>query len=266
MIRRTVEISQRPVHLCLRHDQLVLKHDDVVSGTIPCQDIGMVVVDHPQTTYTHGLLSRLMEAGAVVVICGQTHLPAGLLLPMTDHTEVVWRIDDQVGATLPTKKRLWRQIVRAKILAQAENLAQGTPTWARLTAMAGEVKSGDAGAHESQAARAYWQAWLTEVPEEELPRHLRDEQHDPAEAENHWQSPDADDLHRFRRDTDGDGLNALLNYGYAIVRAAMARAIVAAGLQPALGIQHRNRGNAFCLADDLMEPLRPMVDRRARRL
>ena len=243
-----------------------MKHGDDVVGTFPCQDVGMVVVDHPQTTYTHGVLARLMEAGAVVVICGQTHLPAGLLLPMTDHTEVVWRLEDQVRATLPTKKRLWQQIVQAKILGQAENLAPGTPTRTRLTAMAGEVKSGDAGAHESQAARAYWQAWLTEAAKEELPRYLRDLQSNPSDAESHRHPPDADDLQRFRRDTEGDGLNALLNYGYAIVRAAMARAIVAAGLQPALGIQHRNRGNPLCLADDLMEPLRPMVDRRARRL
>ncbi|MGC8643740.1 MAG: CRISPR-associated endonuclease Cas1 [Isosphaeraceae bacterium] len=263
IIRRTVEISREPAHLCLRHNQLVLKRGDEVAGSIPCEDVGMVVVDHPQATYTHALLARLTDVGAVVVVCGPTHLPAGLLLPLADHTEVVWRLEDQISASVPTRKRLWQQIVRAKIIAQAENLAPDSPTRGRLLAMARDVKSGDAEAHESQAARIYWQAWLIEGAEADPPS-LREGGPGAAESPPDQPRPSIDELHPFHRDADGDGLNALLNYGYAIVRAAVARALVSAGLHPALGVQHRNRGNAFCLADDLMEPLRPLVDRRAR--
>src|SRR5262245_17323270 len=123
MIKRTLEVSSEPAHLCVRLDQLVLKHGDQVAGTIPCEDLGVVVVDHPQTTYTHAALSRLAGAGAVVVVCGRNHLPNALVLPLAGHTEVVWRIADQIDASRPLRKRLWQQVVRAKIKAQAANLA-----------------------------------------------------------------------------------------------------------------------------------------------
>jgi CRISPR-associated protein Cas1 len=268
MLRRTVEISREPIHLCVRHSQLVLKRGEEIAGSIPCEDVGMVVVDHPQASYTQAALASLIEAGAVLVVCDRAHLPSGLLLPLANHSEVVWRIREQLDAPLPRKKRIWQQIVQGKILAQAANLAAGSATRERLKRMAAEVKSGDAGAHESQAAKLYWQTWLIEAPEDEWPEYLREGEgwEEPETAARAWHPEDEDTLRSFRRDVDGDGLNALLNYGYAIVRAAVARAIVAAGLHPALGIQHRHRSNAFCLADDLMEPLRPMVDRRARQL
>ena len=266
MIKRTLEISREPAYLCVRFDQLVLKHDGRIAGSIPCEDLGVVVVDHPQTTYTHSALSQLADAGAVVVLCGRDHLPNALVLPLASHTELVWRINDQIAASRPVQKRLWQQIVRAKIVAQAGNLAAGGPTRRKLLNLARAVRSGDAGACESQAARRYWSAWLCEPPEDQLPDYLN-ERPGPATTSS---APENGRLEngtaRFRRDMDGDGLNALLNYGYAIVRAAVARAIVAAGLHPALGLQHSNRSNAFCLADDLIEPLRPLVDRVARRL
>lgn len=233
MIKRTIEISREAAHLTVQLDQLILKRDGQVVGSVPCEDIGMVLVDHAGTTYTHAALTRLAAADAALVICGRDHLPTGILLPLSDHSQVVWRVKDQIAVARPVRKQLWRQIVQAKIRAQAAELPAGAAR-TRLLTLAREVRSGDPQNSEAQAARAYWTAWL---PDE-----------------------------RFLRDPDGATPNALLNYGYAVVRAAVARALVAAGLLPALGLQHSNRSNAFCLADDLIEPLRPMVDRRARAL
>jgi len=234
MIKRTVEISRQPAHLSLRLDQLVLSHDGEVAGQIPCEDIGLLLVDHPRTTYTHAALTRLAECGATVILCGSNHLPNSLLLPLSDHSRIVWRINDQLSVKRPLKKQLWRQIVCEKIRGQAENLPQRSVPRRRLQQLARDVRSGDPANAEAQAARVYWQHWLAEE--------------------------------EFRRDPDLPGLNGFLNYGYAVMRAAVGRALVAAGLLPAVGLHHCNRSNAFCLADDLMEPLRPMVDDRVRDL
>ena len=234
MIKRTIEISREAAHVSVRLDQLVLQRNGDAVGQIPCEDVGVLLVDHPQTTYTHAALTRLADCGATVVLCGPNHLPAAVVLPLADHSQVVWRIGEQLAAKRPLQKRLWRQIVRAKIRGQAENLPKGSAPRKKLLAMVGEVKSGDPTNVEAQAARVYWAHWLAEE--------------------------------EFRRNPDLPGINAFLNYGYAIVRAAVARAIVAAGLLPALGLHHRNRSNAFCLADDLMEPLRPLVDDRVREM
>ncbi len=234
MIKRTVEISREPTHLSVRTDQLVLRRNGDAVGQIPCEDIGVLLVDHPQTTYTHAALARLADCGATVVLCGSDHLPNALVLPLADHSRVVWRINEQLSASRPLKKQLWQQIVRAKIRGQAENLEIGSPPRRRLAHLAREVKSGDPKNAEAQAAWVFWAHWLGGE--------------------------------EFRRDRDAPGLNAFLNYGYAVMRAAVARAVVAAGLLPALGLHHRNRSNAFCLADDLVEPLRPMVDRRVREM
>lgn len=241
MIKQTIEISREPAHLAVRNDQLQLRRGDDVAASFPCEDLGFVVVDHPQVTYSHAALTSLVECDAVLVVCGRNHLPAGLLIPLSDHTQVVWRIQLQVDVSQPVKKRLWQQLVRGKILAQAENLQSGTPADVRLRQLASEVRSGDPDNREAQAARVYWSAWLLQSPEAAL-------------------------TDGFQRDPDGPGLNGLLNYGYAIIRAALARAIVAAGLHPALGLHHSNRSNAFCLADDLIEPLRPLVDEAVREL
>ena len=241
MIKRTLEISNEPAHLALRHDQLQLRRGDEVAASFPCEDIGFVVIDHPQVTYSHAALSRLVERDAVVILCGPNHLPAGLLIPLSDHTQVVWRIQLQVDVAQPVKKRLWQQLVRAKIHAQRENLLPDSTAGLRLQRLESEVRSGDPDNREAQAAKVYWSAWL-------------------------MQSPEAVEALTFHRDPDGVGINGLLNYGYAIIRAALARAIVSAGLHPALGLHHSNRSNAFCLADDLIEPLRPFVDSTVRRL
>jgi CRISPR-associated protein Cas1 len=239
MIKRTIEISRQPLHLAVKLDQFQLWRHAPESGlvaSIPCEDIGFVVVDNPGTTYSHDTLARLIHFGAIVVICNDKHLPSGLLLPLSDHTEVVWRLHEQIALRKPVRKQLWRQIVVAKIRAQAANLPEDSPARHRLLALAREVKSGDVTNVEAQAAKLYWSAWLCpETP--------------------------------FHRDPDStEGINAMLNYGYAVIRAAVARALVSAGLHPALGLHHRNRGNAFCLADDMFEPLRPLVERAVRDL
>jgi CRISPR-associated protein Cas1 len=240
VIKRTLEISREPAHLSVRDEQLVLKRDGQTIGQVPCEDIGVVLVDHPQTTYTHGALAKLAESDAAVVICGRDHLPAAILLPMVDHSQVVWRLDAQLAVSRPLQKQLWRQIVVAKIQAQARKLSPELPAHRKLLALAREVRSGDPTNIEAQAARVYWSNWLWPLAAEETPE--------------------------FRRDPDLPGINSFLNYGYAVLRAAIARAIVAAGLLPSVGLHHRNRSNAFCLADDLMEPLRPLVDDRVREL
>lgn len=238
MIKHTIEISQNPAQLSVKLDQLQIRQkaeDGEKTASVACEDVGMLILDHPQVTCSHAALSRLTEAGAVVVLCGRDHLPAGLLLPLADHTEVVHRIQDQIGASIPVKKRLWQQIVAAKIRGQAGNLGHDAEARRKLKTLSQQVQSGDPTNVEGQAARIYWSAWLGED-------------------------------RAFRRDYEGDGINGLLNYGYAVLRAAVARALVSAGLTPALGIHHCNRSNAFCLADDLVEPLRPLVDYRVRQL
>ena len=243
MIKRTLEISREPAHLAVRNEQLIIQskigpggRDGQIVGSVPCEDIGLVMVDHPQTTYTHSALTQLAESDAAVVLCGHDHLPVAMLLPLADHTQVVWRLRDQLGVSKPLQKQLWSQLVIAKVEAQARNLAVESGPRKKLFALAKEVRSGDPMNIEAQAAKIYWAHWLSEATPAEL------------------------DSEPFRRDPALSGLNGFLNYGYAVLRASVARAIVAGGLHPSLGIHHCNRSNAFCLADDLIEPFRPLVD------
>jgi CRISPR-associated protein Cas1 len=244
VIKRTLEISQHPSHLSVRLGQLhIRRHGDDGSaplvGTVPCEDIGIVLIDHPQTTMTQQALASLVDGGAAIMVCGRDHLPAGLLLPMGQHHQVVWRVGDQLAASKPLRKQLWKQVVVAKVRAQAEHVSADAFVHRKLINLAQQVRSGDTTNIEAQAAKIYWRA-------------LR--QQDPA-------------CSGFQRQSDGgDSYNAMLNYGYAVMRAAVGRAVVGAGLFPAVGIHHANRSNAFCLADDLVEPLRPLVDARVRRL
>ncbi|MCH7988225.1 MAG: type II CRISPR-associated endonuclease Cas1, partial [Planctomycetes bacterium] len=184
-----------PAHLTTQHRQLLLKRDGEIVGSIPCEDLGMVVVDHPGTTYSHAALTSLLDSGAALVVCGRDHLPKGMLLPFADHSQVVWRLDEQISASAPLKKRLWKQVVQAKILAQAENLKQDSPPWRKLQQFARDVRSGDTSNREAQAAKVYWSAWLVNP----------DVETDEAELS-------------FRRHPDGGCPNSLLNYGYAIMR------------------------------------------------
>lgn len=257
MISRTVEISQEPLHVAVRREQLILVGRDEECGrseraSIPCEDLGVLLVDHCGTTFTHAALTTLMRYKAAVVLCGADHLPAGMILPLGDHSEIVRRLNLQIRISRPLRKQLWKQLVQAKIRGQATNLPAGSRERTRLLALARNVKSGDTSNSEAQAARVYWSVWLVlDAP--------------PLDESAALGFSD-DERVRFRRDPDGAAPNNLLNYGYAVMRAAVARALVAAGLHPALGIAHSNRANAFCLADDFVEPLRPIVDDRVREL
>jgi CRISPR-associated protein Cas1 len=234
MIKRTIEISSSACKLSLQHSQLIIERPDQSQASIPCEDIGLLVIDHAQACYTHSVLITLLQAGAAIIFCGSSHLPEGLLLPLSGHTLTAQRLRSQIDASLPACKQLWRQVVQAKIRHQADVLGANHPSYQKLMTLAEGVKSGDTANVEAHAARIYWQHVLVDQP--------------------------------IKRDPEGDSPNNFLNYGYAILRAAVARAIVGSGLNPTLGIHHRNQYNPYALADDLMEPFRPMIDRRVRLL
>lgn len=253
MIRRNVEISREPCHLAVRDGQLLIlrrdhppqrlpAHPPNLAASIPLEDLGVLMVDERETTYTHALLAQLAEHGCALVVCAADHAPAGMYLPLSTSTELLARLDAQLAASLPTRKRLWARLVAAKVRAQAANLDHNPPLRSRLLTIARSVRSGDPANAEAHAARLYWPALFDDLPTLTPP---------------------------FRRrpgDRAAPPPNNLLDYGYAALRAALARALVSAGLLPALGIRHHGRANPFCLADDLVEPLRPIVDRRAREL
>lgn len=233
MIRKTVEIATPGTRLSIAHRQLVIERPNEATRTLPCEDVGVLIVDHPQVTYTHAVFTTLIESGAAVLLCGSDHLPAGLLLPFDAHTTQTARHRAQAEAGDGVKKRVWQQLVAAKLRQQAAVLTQFSGGDAGLSAMARRVRPGDPENLEAMAAQRYW------------PRLFGS---------------------NFRRSRDGPPPNNLLNYGYAVLRAGLARAIAAAGLMPTLGVHHRNRGNPFCLADDLLEPYRPFVDWRVKDL
>lgn len=233
MIKRILEISSGPTRLSIAHRQLVIEREGHEKTTVPCEDIGVLLIDHPAVSYTHAVFTTLAEMGAAVVLCGLNHHPASLLLPLEANAVQTERYRAQFQASLPLKKRLWQALVAAKIRLQAAVLRAATGEDVGLEALARRVRSGDPTNLEAQVAQRYW------------PRLL---------------GPD------FRRRQEGPPPNLLLNYGYMALRAAAARALCAAGLLPTVGIHHHQRNNAFCLADDLVEPYRPYVDWRVRRL
>ncbi len=203
--------------------------EDRAERTVPIEDIGILLLEHQQITLTHYLLDKLLANNAAVVTCNETRHPTGMMLPLEGNTLQSERFKAQIEATEPLKKQLWQQTVRAKIANQAAVLKQWNINNKLLVNLSKTVKSGDPTNHEAVAAAYYWQNLFP-----------------PA-----WE---------FFRKREGPPPNNLLNYGYAILRATVARSLVGSGLLPTLGIFHRNRYNAYCLADDIMEPYRPYVD------
>jgi CRISPR-associated protein Cas1 len=273
MTERVLDISEGAAKVSVRNRLLVVARPEAAEVTMPLEEAVVVVCSHPQIVFTQAALAEVALKGGMVVVCGSNHHPAGMLLPVSGHHLQAERFIQQAEAPKPVCKRVWRQVVRAKILHQARVLerVQGhdgrgdrpeaveiSPRRARSTrsgenegrilrdlralrgeeldglaelglrAMAERVRSGDPENVEAQAARKYWPLLFG-----------------PA----------------FLRDREAAGVNPMLNYGYAILRAMTARAVCAAGLHPTLGLHHHNKYNAFCLADDLMEPFRPLVDR-----
>lgn len=243
MIKRTLYFGN-PAYLNVRLAQLEIRLPEVEKNDslpelfkasavkrIPIEDIGVVVLDNKQITITQGALGVLLDNNVAVVTCDEHRMPSGLMLPLEGNTTQSERFRDQIEASLPLKKQLWQQTIQAKILNQSSVLyRQRGLDCGNMEAWAKQVKSGDADNLEGRAAAFYWQNLFGEIK-------------------------------GFRRDREGVPPNNLLNYGYAILRAVVARSLVGSGLLPTLGIHHHNRYNAYCLADDIMEPYRPYVDK-----
>lgn len=234
MIKRTLYFGN-PAYLRLKDKQLSIESSidgETKNASVPIEDIGIMVIDHPQITITSGLLQELQENNVALITCDQKHMPQSLLLPIEGNKTQQERYDEQIRASEPLKKQLWQQTVTQKIKNQAAILDSFFLDSNYLAPLHRNVKSGDTDNCEATAAAYYWQT---------LFRHVNG-------------------FRRIPNDRTAPPPNNYLNYGYTILRGTMARSIVCAGLLPTLGIFHRNRYNAYCLADDLMEPYRPYVD------
>ena len=242
MIKKTLCFSN-PIYLSLRNEQLVLHLLGVEANenlpevmkkeaerTIPIEDIGVVILDNRRITVTSGVLDALLENNCAVITCDSKSMPVGLLLPLCGHKTQNERFRSQLDSSLPLRKQLWQQTVKQKILNQECVLRSNTEKETRcMCVWSNDVRSGDPDNLEARAAAYYWRNLFLDFPD-------------------------------FVRDREGTPPNNLLNYGYAILRAVIARSLVGSGLLPTLGIHHHNRYNAYCLADDIMEPYRPYVD------
>lgn len=239
MIKRTLCFSN-PTYLSVKMDQLMIRIPetldlygnkiDELDTSIPIEDIGIVVLDNKQITITQSVIEKLLSNNSALITCDASHLPVGLMLPLSGNTTQSERFRNQIDISVPLKKQLWQQTIQAKIFNQAKALKKIRGVDAKnMFVWANNVKSGDSDNLEGRAAAFYWKTLFSEIK-------------------------------NFTRSREGIFPNSLLNYGYAILRAVVARALVISGLLPTLGIHHHNRYNAYCLADDIMEPYRPYVD------
>lgn len=233
MIGRVVEVAADDRHLAVSRGFLTVSTKGEEVGRVPLDDIGVLLAHAHGLTYSNNLMVELAQRGAAVVLCGANHMPVAWLWPMDGHHVQSLRMRQQLEAGAPLRKRLWQGLVKAKIEQQRAVLERlGKPEGA-FDLLARKVKSGDPENIEAQAARRYWPLLMGED---------------------------------FRRDRSAGGANAMLNYGYTVLRAGVARAVTSAGLHPSVGLHHSNRNNAMCLVDDLMEPFRPIVDYMVTRL
>lgn len=228
MFGRIVEIAEDGRYLHADRGFLVVESRGEKLGQVPLDDIAAVIANAHGLIYSNQLLVVLAEREVPFVVCANNHNPVAVLWPLVGHHRQAERMDAQLAAEKPLQKRLWQQIVRAKITWQAHALKSIAQPYAPLSALVTKVTSGDAKNVEAQAARRYWPLMMGKG---------------------------------FIRDTEGEGTNSLLNYGYAILRAATARGVLAAGLHPGIGLHHSSPYNAMRLVDDLMEPYRPLVDK-----
>ena len=240
MIKRTLYFGN-PAYLSLKMKQMVVRipqkddgdlpsEEDMVR-TVPIEDLGVIILDNKQITITQGLIDALLENNCALITCDSRRMPVGLMLPLAGNTIQNERFRSQLDSSLPLRKQLWQQTIEAKIRNQAAVLRYVTGMEHKnMIKWSDSVRSGDADNMEARAAVYYWKTIFPNDP-------------------------------YFIRDREDEGANALLNYGYAILRAVVARALVGAGMLPTLGIHHHNRYNAYCHADDIMEPYRPYVDK-----
>ncbi len=230
MIKRTLYFGN-PAYLKTNNNQLVIEmRDSGETKSAPIEDIGLLILDHQQITITQASLAKLLANNTAVITCDEKHHPTGMMLNLDGHTLQSQKFQAQVEASVPLKKQLWQQTVICKIENQAALLQHEREEYKLLLTYARDVKSGDSENHEAKAAAYYWKRVFPDFLE-------------------------------FTREREGAPPNNLLNYGYAILRALVARSLTASGLLPTLGIHHRNQYNAYCLADDIMEPYRPFVDK-----
>ncbi|CAN5278978.1 type II CRISPR-associated endonuclease Cas1 [soil metagenome] len=227
MIKRTVEISTDGCYVHTKHSQLVIEKDGEKIGSVPIEDLGVLIIDSHQITLSSSLFANLAAENVAVVFTDFKHLPISLAVPFTSNTIQSKILAQQIQVSVPQKKRLWSAIISAKILNQSKSLAHCGKDGTSLREISKNIPSGDPKNLEAFAARIYWRKLFGD---------------------------------EFRRNRENMDANALLNYGYAIVRAAAARAIVGTGLHPSFGVHHKNQYNPFPLADDLVEPLRPFID------
>lgn len=233
MVGRIVEVATDGRHISILRGFLLVAEAGKEIGRVSLDDIAAVVANAHGLTYTNNALVELSARGVPVVLCGPNHMPAAIVWPVDAHHLQTGRMNDQVSASLPLKKRLWSQLVKAKILAQAATLAAAGASHTGFFLLSRKVRSGDPDNVEAEAARRYWPLLFGS---------------------------------EFRRDKGSHEINGLLNYGYAVLRAGIARAVMATGLHPAFGLMHSSRSNPMVLIDDLMEPFRPVADREVWRL
>nr|BFD33530.1 type II CRISPR-associated endonuclease Cas1 [Pigmentibacter ruber] len=226
MTKKIIDISTQKVRLSSFNDLLVIEGENRV--TLPFSDIAALIVSSPAVTYTHAVLSKLSENGSIFVCSDERHMPIGMLLPLDAHSSQTQRFAKQILSSIPFKKQLWKKVIARKIEVQGSLLLRKKGAHFGLLKMCKEVKSGDEGNLEAQAARIYWK--------------------------------NIHPMKEFKRDISAEDENKFLNYGYAILRAVVARSLCATGLNPSIGIFHKSKYNAFCLADDVMEPFRPIID------
>lgn len=228
MITRSIYIGN-PAYLKLKDEQLYIMEPETgqMKGKIPLEDLGLLMLDHWQITVSHQLIQKMMGNNVVVISCDAHHLPHGIMLPLHGHTEFSDRIKDQMEASEPLKKQLWKQTIECKIENQKEVLRRLGNYYEPMIDYRNNVKSGDLTNMEGIAAQHYWK-YLISLD--------------------------------FLRQRFGDSPNQFFNFGYSVLRSIVARAIVETGLLPVLGIFHKNKYNPYCLADDMMEPYRPFVD------
>ncbi|MBI4822681.1 MAG: type II CRISPR-associated endonuclease Cas1 [Nitrospirae bacterium] len=226
MTERIIDISDGPARLSVRYSQIIIEQDGE-SHSVPSSELVALIVSHPAVTYTHAVLSSICAGGGAFVLCDEKRLPTGMLLPIQANYVQAERLSVQTKASLPKKKQIWKQLIQAKISAQGRLLITRNGKDMGLMQIAKRVRSGDPHNLEAQASRRYWPALFGRV---------------------------------FQRDPFREDQNRLLNYGYAILRAMTARSICAVGLHPSLGVHHHNRYDPFCLAEDVMEPFRPLID------
>jgi CRISPR-associated protein Cas1 len=230
MIKKTILLENKAT-VTVKNGQLNIK-TEARESMIPAEDIGFLLIDHPEIYLSIPVFNLLIDHNAAIIICGKNHLPNGLFMNLNSHHIQQEIFKEQIEASLPLKKQLWQQTIVEKITNQGLLLAQSTQQKNHFTYLASKVQSGDSSNMEGVAAHAYWKAFFDES------------------------------VTKFKRERHGDYPNNFLNYGYAVLRAATARALSASGLLNTLGIHHKSKYNAFALADDIMEPFRPLVDEK----